>query len=86
MQVFWREGEPEEFPYVWLKDNCQCPACFLSTASSRVARVSNLSLDVRPKDVHVSPRWLSIKQPGVLISIRFFFPIVELRNGGFISD
>ncbi|XP_042886150.1 gamma-butyrobetaine dioxygenase-like [Penaeus japonicus] len=55
LKVFWREGEPEEFPYVWLKDNCQCPACFLSTASSRVARVSNLSLDVRPKDVHVSP-------------------------------
>ncbi|XP_042886153.1 gamma-butyrobetaine dioxygenase-like [Penaeus japonicus] len=54
LKVWWREEESDEYPYVWLRDNCQCPDCFLRSASSRLFRVSGLSLDVRPKDVQVS--------------------------------
>lgn len=55
LQVWWREGEPDEFPYIWLRDNCQCPACFLDTASSRVSRVTDIPPNARPKEVCVSP-------------------------------
>ncbi|ROT61981.1 putative gamma-butyrobetaine dioxygenase-like [Penaeus vannamei] len=46
--------EADEFPYVWLRDNCQCHACFHTSASSRLLRVANLSMDVRPREVQVS--------------------------------
>ncbi|XP_037799323.1 gamma-butyrobetaine dioxygenase-like [Penaeus monodon] len=54
VQVRWRDGERDEFPYVWLRDNCQCPDCFLRSASSRLLRVAGLSTDVRPREVQVS--------------------------------
>lgn len=61
LKVWWRNGEPDEFPYIWLRDNCQCPACFLDTASSRVSRVTDLSHDVRPKEVYVSEDGASLR-------------------------
>ncbi|XP_069969453.1 gamma-butyrobetaine dioxygenase isoform X2 [Penaeus vannamei] len=54
LKVLWRDGEADEFPYVWLRDNCQCHACFHTSASSRLLRVANLSMDVRPREVQVS--------------------------------
>ncbi|XP_047484489.1 gamma-butyrobetaine dioxygenase-like isoform X1 [Penaeus chinensis] len=54
LKVRWRDGESDEFPYVWLRDNCQCPACFLRSASSRLLRVADLAMDVRPREVQVS--------------------------------
>ncbi|XP_063599129.1 gamma-butyrobetaine dioxygenase-like [Penaeus indicus] len=61
LKVWWHDGESDELPYIWLRDNCQCPACFLETASSRVSRVTDLSLDVRPKEVCVSEDGASLR-------------------------
>lgn len=61
LKVWWREGEPDEFPYIWLRDNCQCPACFLDTASSRVSRVTDIPPNARPKEVCVSEDGASLR-------------------------
>ncbi|XP_059046936.1 gamma-butyrobetaine dioxygenase-like [Achroia grisella] len=44
-------GENLSFPYVWLRDNCQCEMCFHQSARSRILDWSNFDLDVKPRDV-----------------------------------
>ncbi|XP_041975210.1 gamma-butyrobetaine dioxygenase-like [Aricia agestis] len=44
-------GEILKFPYVWLRDNCQCAECFHPTAKSRVVDWAKFNLDSKPKDV-----------------------------------
>lgn len=44
-------GENLKFPYVWLRDNCQCEQCFHNTAKSRILDWTKFDLNVKPKDV-----------------------------------
>lgn len=54
MQVEWRSGGTDMFPYVWLRDNCQCPACFHPVSRSRSLTLAHLSLSVTPSTTQVS--------------------------------
>jgi gamma-butyrobetaine dioxygenase len=44
-------GESLKFPHVWLRDNCQCDACFHRSANSRFIDWSQFDLNVKPRDV-----------------------------------
>lgn len=44
-------GETLNFPYVWLRDNCQCEQCFHQSAKSRIIDWSKFNLNIKPKDV-----------------------------------
>ncbi|CAD0195042.1 unnamed protein product [Chrysodeixis includens] len=44
-------GESLQFPYVWLRENCQCEECYHSSAQSRILDWSKFDLNVKPKDV-----------------------------------
>ncbi|XP_013379806.1 gamma-butyrobetaine dioxygenase isoform X1 [Lingula anatina] len=51
VRVTWGDGKEDEYPYVWLRDNCQCPECFVSSSASRAFLMANLDPDVKPKNV-----------------------------------
>lgn len=44
-------GEKLKFPYVWLRDNCQCEQCFHKSAKSRILDWSKFDVNIKPKDV-----------------------------------
>ncbi|XP_053618114.1 gamma-butyrobetaine dioxygenase-like [Plodia interpunctella] len=44
-------GEQLKFPYVWLRDNCQCDQCFHKSAKSRILDWSKFNINVKPKEV-----------------------------------
>ncbi|KAM3919980.1 gamma-butyrobetaine dioxygenase [Leptodactylus fuscus] len=43
--VHWEDGGRSLYPYVWLRDNCQCPHCFLHSAKARKLPIENLDVN-----------------------------------------
>lgn len=54
------QGETFKFPFVWLRDNCQCEQCFNTTAKSRILDWSKFDLNIRPQDVVESDNELKV--------------------------
>lgn len=47
--VKWKESEKlDEYPLVWLRDNCQCSKCFNAAAKSRTIDFGAFSLHSKP--------------------------------------
>ncbi|CAH1797490.1 unnamed protein product, partial [Owenia fusiformis] len=47
-------GEDELlFPYVWLRDNCQCSKCFHPVSLARLLLLADLKLDDKPQHVEL---------------------------------
>ncbi|XP_078738888.1 gamma-butyrobetaine dioxygenase [Lampetra fluviatilis] len=42
LEVRWRGGARRRYPYVWLRDNCLCPGCFLPSAQARRSLMAQL--------------------------------------------
>ena len=42
-----------EYPAVWLRDNCQCPSCYNKHANARLLLMKNLDVEVQPKHITV---------------------------------
>jgi gamma-butyrobetaine dioxygenase len=43
--VNWKDNLTDEYPLVWLRDNCQCPACFDQSSQSRTINFSHFQLN-----------------------------------------
>lgn len=48
LEVTWANGKTDIYPYVWLKDNCQCPTCFHPSSKSRIHLIQDLDVNIRP--------------------------------------
>ena len=46
-------ADVNEYPAVWLRDNCQCPSCYNKYANARLLLMKNLDVDVKPERVSV---------------------------------
>lgn len=46
MQIFWNEGGESLYPAVWLRDNCQCPDCYLHSAKARKLLMEALDVNI----------------------------------------
>merc|ERR1712013_699237 len=44
-------GVEEEFPWVWLRDNCQCLQCFEPISHCRVVNLTEWNLNIKPVNV-----------------------------------
>nr|XP_021195926.2 gamma-butyrobetaine dioxygenase [Helicoverpa armigera]XP_049692119.1 gamma-butyrobetaine dioxygenase-like [Helicoverpa armigera] len=53
-------GESLQFPYVWLRENCQCEQCYHTTAKSRILDWSKFDVNVKPKDVSNHQNYLQV--------------------------
>ena len=49
--INWKEKFTDEYPLVWLRDNCQCPACFDQSSKSRTINFSNFQVNQKCKHV-----------------------------------
>ncbi|XP_061466580.1 gamma-butyrobetaine dioxygenase isoform X2 [Rhineura floridana] len=54
--VHWEDGSESLYPSVWLRDNCQCPNCFLHSAKARKLLLENLDVNIGVKDVTLTQR------------------------------
>ncbi|XP_078663612.1 gamma-butyrobetaine dioxygenase-like isoform X2 [Branchiostoma floridae x Branchiostoma belcheri] len=61
VEVEWSGGGVSRFPYVWLRDNCQCQQCFNPDSHARLLLMADL-------DVRISPVRAEI-QAGSLLTV-----------------
>ncbi|KAK8372846.1 hypothetical protein O3P69_011309 [Scylla paramamosain] len=54
LQVRWEDSSVESYPYIWLRDNCQCPNCYHPFSQARRVMLKDLDLSVACVDVKVS--------------------------------
>ncbi|MFV0543440.1 MAG: gamma-butyrobetaine hydroxylase-like domain-containing protein [Marinicella pacifica] len=71
-QVFWKGGGSDVYPYLWLRDNCQCPNCFHPIAFARMVLLDHLHPDTVPKSVQVSG--INRHRVGVAVPITQYTP------------
>eukprot|EP00795_Rhopilema_esculentum_P010426 gene10426-19128_t len=78
LQVNWEDGDQSKYPFIFLRDNCQCEHCFHATAMQRTCDVvGNFSVDIKPEST-----WLT--EDGVTMEWedghRSSFPFKWLRE------
>lgn len=61
LRVKFSDGTTGDFPYCWLRDNCQCPRCYDNKSFTRRLVLDDWSDEDRPLDVQVD-------KGGVMIS------------------
>ena len=50
----WSNGRKLNYPFIWLRDNCQCESCFHPSTKTRIALLRNLDLNAEPEGLQVS--------------------------------
>ena len=53
LEAHWEDGEATRYPWVWLRDNCQCEKCFHEFTKARLILMKNLDVNVKPQKVEV---------------------------------
>ena len=53
-------GISEEYPWVWLRDNCQCPQCFEPLSQCRIVNLTEWDLGSRPAGVEDGPEGVEV--------------------------
>ncbi|XP_019618504.1 PREDICTED: gamma-butyrobetaine dioxygenase-like [Branchiostoma belcheri] len=56
VEVEWSVGGVSKYPYVWLRDNCQCSKCFAKEHNNRLIMTSDIELDAAPVTAEMSDR------------------------------
>lgn len=56
VRVEWEDGSESRYPCVWLRDNCQCPHCFLRSARARRLVFEDLDVNIVVKEVALADR------------------------------
>ncbi|XP_068256059.1 gamma-butyrobetaine dioxygenase [Nyctibius grandis] len=56
VRVEWEDGTESRYPCVWLRDNCQCPHCFLRSAGARKLVIKDLDVNIVVKEVTLPDR------------------------------
>ncbi|KAB0348295.1 hypothetical protein FD754_013152 [Muntiacus muntjak] len=51
MRIIWQDGTDSIYPAVWLRDNCQCPDCYLDSAKARKLLIEALDVYIGIKDL-----------------------------------
>ena len=52
--VTYSDGTTDKFPFLWLRDNCQCEECFNHDSLARSFLMKDLRLDITPKSAKVN--------------------------------
>jgi len=54
LDVTWNDGETTSYPYIWLRDNCQCSTCFHAATLARRLLFHDVDFNVMPVNVEVT--------------------------------
>ncbi|XP_057603309.1 gamma-butyrobetaine dioxygenase [Hippopotamus amphibius kiboko] len=63
MRILWEDGAESVYPAVWLRDNCQCPDCYLDSAKARKLLIEALDVNVGIKGLTFDRKKVHIKWP-----------------------
>lgn len=58
--VCTKSGQIEEYPWVWLRDNCQCHLCFEPEADSRIVNLAEFNIHTVPLTLKVDGDTINI--------------------------
>jgi len=50
----------DEYPWIWLRDNCQCSSCYESQAQSRIINLSEYDLNIKPTSTQANEEKISV--------------------------
>lgn len=48
VKVGWEDGTTSRFPFLYLREKCQCHSCFHESSQQRILHMKNLDLDSKP--------------------------------------
>ncbi|XP_069479606.1 gamma-butyrobetaine dioxygenase [Ambystoma mexicanum] len=54
LRIQWEDDSESFYPYVWLRDNCQCPDCFLHSAKARKLPFTDLNVETGVQGIALS--------------------------------
>ena len=54
LEITFRDGTTQTYPYPWLRDNCRCESCYSHSTFSRQGSIHDLDIDAIPSDVSLS--------------------------------
>ncbi|CAI9153369.1 unnamed protein product [Rangifer tarandus platyrhynchus] len=63
MRIIWQDGADSIYPAVWLRDNCQCPDCYLDSAKARKLLIEALDVYIGIKDLMFDKKKVHIMWP-----------------------
>nr|XP_045604657.1 gamma-butyrobetaine dioxygenase-like [Procambarus clarkii] len=88
LKVRFGDGSASQMPYVWLRDNCQCPECYNAVALGRNFLLDDLDIEVHPIEVQDSDGGVKInwsdghrsEYTGEWLQDRAFTPAARARQ------
>ena len=54
LEVSWSDRSVDLYPYIWLRDNCQCSECLIAGTQDRSVYVFDYVKRVRPRTLEVN--------------------------------
>ncbi|XP_023974656.1 gamma-butyrobetaine dioxygenase [Physeter macrocephalus] len=63
MRILWQDGAESVYPAVWLRDNCQCPDCYLDSAKARKLLIEALDVNISIKGLTFDRKKVHITWP-----------------------
>ena len=72
VNITWQDGSSHRYPYIYLRDNCQCSECFFKDSSQRLLDiVKDIDINIKPDKVEMSDNGakLSITWPDNHVSL-----------------
>lgn len=58
--ITWPDGQTNNYPFIWLRDNCQCSGCFHPTTHERLLFSADIDPDIAPVAVSGGPADLTL--------------------------
>lgn len=55
LKVVFSDNSTSDYHYIWLRDNCHCPACRHPVTKQKLLDTPSLPLDIKPTSLQVNP-------------------------------
>lgn len=78
VSITWKDNKTDVFPYIYLRDNCQCPECFFKDSNQRLVDV------VRDVDINVKPTKVELSEDKTNLSITWPDGHVTMLDADFL--
>lgn len=78
VSITWQDNTSDVYPYIYLRDNCQCPECYFKDSNQRLCDV------VRDIDINVKPTNVELSEDGSNLSITWPDSHVTMLDADFL--
>lgn len=80
VNITWKDGTSHRYPYLYLRDNCQCSECFFKESSQRLLDV------VRDVDINIEPDKVEMSDDGAKLSITWPDSHISMLDAEFLFE